>query len=185
MTEKIGLVIACLKELGVKPRLASFEDRLVIQKVVFLLKKLGVDAGFGYGLYVRGPYSPDLTKSLYTHQTELEGLQASCRLSKREADVVNKLRELAGKPKLLEIASTYLYLTCDLHAGEDDATRRLKELKPFFSEADVAVGVSKAKQLVFKPTAEDLAWLKKETAVWNAVSNESLARFDAEISKAG
>lgn len=185
MSEKIEVVIACLKELGVKPSLGTFENRLVIQKLVYLLQKLEVPTGFQYGLYVHGPYSPDLTKCLYAHQKELETLQTRHVLTAKEAGAVNQLKEINLKPEFLEVMSTYLCLSIDLHEKEDDAIRRLKELKPFFSEGDVAVGVSKAKQLLFKPTKEDLEWLKKENAAWSAVSDESLSRSEEAMRKVG
>ena len=38
----------------------SFDERLLSQKKIFLLQELGVDIGYSYNWYIRGPYSPDL-----------------------------------------------------------------------------------------------------------------------------
>ena len=34
----------------------AFDDRLLTQKKVFLLQELGVNLGYAYNWYVRGPY---------------------------------------------------------------------------------------------------------------------------------
>uniref|UniRef100_A0A7C4VV97 DUF4065 domain-containing protein n=1 Tax=Fervidobacterium pennivorans TaxID=93466 RepID=A0A7C4VV97_FERPE len=53
------------KNLGLKLDLKEFENRLRLQKYVFLLKKFGVDLGYSYNMYFYGPYSPDLAKDYY------------------------------------------------------------------------------------------------------------------------
>jgi len=50
----------------------------------------------------------------------------------------------------------------------------VKRLKPFYSEAQVAVGISKAKEFFFEPTVSDLDELKKETSIWQSASLRSL-----------
>jgi uncharacterized protein YwgA len=45
----------------------SFDERLKVQKAVFLLKYLKVEpfSSYGFGLYLHGPYSADLAKDYY------------------------------------------------------------------------------------------------------------------------
>lgn len=45
----------------------SFDDRLLCQKKVYLLQSLGIDLGYTYNWYVRGPYSPSLTNYIYSN----------------------------------------------------------------------------------------------------------------------
>lgn len=177
MAEKIDVVIACLNAVGVKPSVSNFQDRLVVQKVVYLLQKLGVNLDFNYGLYVHGPYSPALTRCLFDNKPALEAGRTKYELTPKEVDATNHLREIGFTPALLEVMSTYLCLNTDLHEKEDDAIRRLKELKPFISEADVAVGISKAKQLTFKSTKEDMAWLKHQNKVLDEASDETARKL--------
>ena len=50
-----GKVLACLKGLGMRsPSTDDFEDKLIIQKAVYLLDLKGIKTGFGFNLYVRG-----------------------------------------------------------------------------------------------------------------------------------
>jgi uncharacterized protein YwgA len=54
---------------------SSLEARLKVQKAVFLLKSLNVKpfSGYGFNLYIRGPYSPSLAADYYG----LEGVSAT------------------------------------------------------------------------------------------------------------
>ena len=52
--------------------------------------------------------------------------------------------------------------------------RQVKRLKPFYSEAQIALGISKAKEFLFKPTQKDLEDLKKETGIWQRASLKTL-----------
>ncbi|MDU1911928.1 hypothetical protein [Fusobacterium sp.] len=52
----------------------SFEDRLISQKKIYLLESLGIDLGYKYNWYTRGPYSPSLAIDL---ETTLDILKAN------------------------------------------------------------------------------------------------------------
>jgi hypothetical protein len=43
----------------------SFDERLKLQKVVYLLQAFGVQLGYGFGWYKYGPYSQDLVSDAY------------------------------------------------------------------------------------------------------------------------
>lgn len=43
----------------------SFDDRLVLQKVVYLMQRKGFQIGYSYRWYLRGPYSSELTKDAF------------------------------------------------------------------------------------------------------------------------
>lgn len=40
----------------------SFEDRLVLQKRIYLLQVFGIYLGYKFAWYIHGPYSPNLTR---------------------------------------------------------------------------------------------------------------------------
>lgn len=54
------------KSLGFNFNVEKFEDRIRLQKYVFLLRKFGIDLGYNFDLYVRGPYSRDLSMDYYS-----------------------------------------------------------------------------------------------------------------------
>jgi len=172
--EKYEKVIAFFKELGFQFDISQFDDRLIAQKLVCLLELKGVDLGYSCSLYVRGPYSPDLTQDLYAFTREFESLETGSRLTPHEKETAGELGRIFGlKPVSLEVGATYGYYTLRQKSDPLEAVRQVKRLKPFYSEAQIALGVSKAKQFLFTPTEKDLDALKEETGIWQRASLSS------------
>lgn len=44
----------------------SFEERLKLQKIIYLLQASGIQLGYGFGWYKYGPYSQDLVNDAYS-----------------------------------------------------------------------------------------------------------------------
>jgi uncharacterized protein YwgA len=175
MMEKRKKVIAFFRELGFHFNIGEFDDRLIAQKLICLLELKGIDLGYPCSLYVRGPYSPDLTQDLYAFTREFETLQTSSRLNPTEKKAADELGRIFGlKPVLLEVGATYGYFAIRQECDPLEALRQVKRLKPFYSEAQIALGISKAKEFLFQPTHEDLENLKKETGIWQRASVQSL-----------
>jgi hypothetical protein len=173
--EKRKKVIAFFKELGFDFDITRFDDRLIAQKLVCLLELKGIDLGYSCSLYVRGPYSPDLTQDLYTHTREFENLDTGSRLTPKEKEVAGDLGKIFGlKPVSLEVGATYGYYALRQNSDPLEASRQVKRLKPFYSEAQIALGISKAKQFLFEPTRQDLEDLKKETGIWQRAALKTL-----------
>ena len=161
-----------LKELGKKPRVDEFKDKLVIQKTVCLLELSGIKLGYTFSLYVRGPYSPGLTKDMYNNKEMVNKLQTDYIPNAHEKQLLHTISDLSNglDPILLEIMSTYAYFIRELRYEEKMAITSLKKLKPFYSEGRIAVGVSRAKQLFFKPTEKEMEMMKTEFNEWQESS---------------
>lgn len=169
--------IACFKALGLRPEISRFEHRLIIQKVVYLLQVKGIGIGFEYSLYVRGPYSPDLTKVCYQQQKRIERLETKAGLTANESAQVEELKGLFGlKPGLLEVAATYAFFAFQEKQDPITALKSVKKLKPFYSETQIAIGVSRAKEFLFQPTDKDVSELKKELSSWQEAALGSVGR---------
>lgn len=52
--------------------IATFNQRLIIQKSIYLAQVAGVDLGYYYRWYLRGPYSPSLTSDIFGIKAELD-----------------------------------------------------------------------------------------------------------------
>ncbi len=165
-------VLAYFKELNFIPTVDNFQDKLIIQKTICLLKLMGTDLGYPFSLYVRGPYSPELTTDLYANKEIVNTLKTEYVLSEKEKQQLHTLYELSDNldPTLLEIMATYAFLVMDLHNNEKEALTNLKKLKSFYSESRIAVGVSRAKQLLFKPSEKDIEKMKVEFSDWQDAS---------------
>ncbi|MFA4856055.1 MAG: hypothetical protein WC634_05750 [archaeon] len=169
-------VVACLKALDFKPTVENFEHRLIIQKAVYLLQLKGIKTGFGYHLYVRGPYSKELTDQVYDNKKKVEHLESSANLSNAESKDIQEFKELFGefKPSTLEVAATYSFFAFAQKQDPLTALRNVKRMKSFYSEAQIAIGVSKAKEFLFRPSEKELADLKEELKPWQEASAKSM-----------
>ena len=101
-------------------------------------------------------------------------------MNQKENSVLDEFEaEMSKKPDpaVLEIAAAYAYFFKERGMSARDATIKTKEEKSFFSEMQFVQCINRAKDLVFKPTADDLAQLKKEMAPWEAASRETMKKF--------
>jgi uncharacterized protein YwgA len=171
---RLDILIAYLKEFRLKPRpkVDDFEHKLIIQKTVCLLQLMGEKMDYSYSLYIRGPYSPDLTQELYANKERIENLKTEHSLSQKEKERFCKIWEATDglNPSRLEIAGTYSFLVKGLHMSSKEAIIKLKKLKPFFSESQIAVGISRSK-LLFPPSEQEVERMKAEFKAWEDASD--------------
>ena len=172
-------VVACLKQIGFKPSEKSFQDRLMLQKIVYLLTAKGVDTGVTYGLYVRGPYSPALTRDFFNNAREYAAQKTDYELPAKEKAIVEEFKQTFDlNPGTLEAAATYAYFIREKKLDSESATAALKKLKPFLTQAQIAVGTSRAKQFLFPPTREEIAEMKKEMQAWQDASDADFVKWE-------
>lgn len=173
--ERRKKIIAIFGNMDFHLNISQFDDRLMAQKIVCLLELKGLKLGYPYSIYVRGPYSPDLTIDLYQFTDEFQELKTDSRLNSHEKEAADNLNRIFGlKPVLLEVGATYGYYVKREKCNPLEALKRVKQLKPFYSPAHIATGVSKAKEYLFEPTAEDLEELRKETEPWQRAALRSM-----------
>jgi len=118
-----------LRNLGLDGGLDSFSDRIRVQKVVYLLKQFGADFKFGYTWYIRGPYSPSLTRTLF-NPTEGE-FRTNGPLTAEELRIVNDMRNFLGgdfySAERMELIASVIYLI--KHGPADGLTSKGKIVK--------------------------------------------------------
>ena len=61
----IAFLKALEKETGYKFNIEKLEDRLLIQKIVYIARYFGIDLGYHFDCYIRGPYSSELADDYY------------------------------------------------------------------------------------------------------------------------
>ena len=72
MSNKLLALKLILDAMGVGTGIDDVDARKEKQKAIYLAKILGVDLGYSYGWYVRGPYSPSLANDYYELQSSQE-----------------------------------------------------------------------------------------------------------------
>lgn len=87
----------------------TFDERLLSQKKIFLLENLGVEIGYSYNWYIRGPYSPDLTSYIFANLDMLREQDLSkYSLSENVKEKIEIVNGLANKkPDSLDTSSWY------------------------------------------------------------------------------
>lgn len=125
--------------------IGSFSDRLLVQKKIYLAQSLGVDLGYRYNWYLKGPYSPELTTEAYQvipfGEDKFEGYDFDEDIN----DIINQVNELSNHPNKerahlneadwYELLASVHYLTTNRQYGEKDKVRKkLIEEKPKYSK---------------------------------------------------
>ena len=65
MNTRLIVLELVLRELGMEPVIDSLQDRIRLQKAIYLSQEAGVPLGYRFGWYVRGPYSKGLARDYY------------------------------------------------------------------------------------------------------------------------
>ena len=123
--------------------LDGFDERMRLQKLVYLAQALGAFGGFTFSWYNRGPYSPSLARMLYDAD-RAGALERTASLSSREQGVAAKIKGLMGKhlgaPRLLELYASVWYLLPQPKITRQDMDRAVSTMadqKPHFEGKEV------------------------------------------------
>ena len=65
LTKRQGNVLAIFRYLDTALSVETLEQRLIMQKVIYLAQRAGVDLGYRFRWYVHGPYCPLLADDYY------------------------------------------------------------------------------------------------------------------------
>ncbi len=132
----------------------GIEARVRVQKVAYLLKRLGYDIGFEFDLYYHGPYSSELanTIELLAHLGD-DGL-AQLAVLCIEAGDCRSIRSIVERLGMyptatLEVASTIRSLldAPDYRGDLNGAIDHVRFLKPWVSDDDIKDALSLLKNL--------------------------------------
>jgi len=142
MDSRLVLLKLFLNELGVSDSINEIDDRKSIQKAVYLGQRLaGVDLGYRFGWYLRGPYSPSLTQDYYALADSLSADDKEWERKSLKPEIARKLRKNARvleKPKKVELSDAdWLELVASVDflrnvrkRDDEEVQRILKKEKP-------------------------------------------------------
>ena len=142
--DKIGF--GGLEEIG------DFTKRKILQKKIYLLQLTGLDLGYRYNWYLKGPYCPALADATFTLREEIkyENEFDEYELNSKTLRKLDKLDEIIALPNALQTeVSEWLELLASLHylkhiaywAGKNDPQfkkvfGKLSKSKPHFAEKE-------------------------------------------------
>ena len=136
-----------LRELDMDTTITTLDDRIRLQKAIYLSQKAGVPLGYRFSWYVRGPYSTRLTNDYYSLQTatdvEREAVEGK-QLRNDFRDSLGIISPMMRPPSDFNRSSAdWLELLSSLHYLEEqhpgDSRSKLQDLKPhLYQYADIA-----------------------------------------------
>ncbi len=127
----------------------TFDNRLILQKAVFLLQSAGIKFGYRFRWYLRGPYSPDMTSDAFGILREGDSAEKELKQWKLDgvsAELAGKLQPLLKRDgesaeeqaKRLEVLASVLFLFNTGQAPREDHESTSKVLKRNGKDFDVA-----------------------------------------------
>jgi uncharacterized protein YwgA len=142
--QQIGLKLT-LDGLGIPLTLDSFRARLVVQKSVYLAQVAGLQLGYPFHWYLRGPYSPSLTRDVFGISSELSQGVDDSKGSTLDANSIKRLNglkdwfaEVAPDPSRMELLASVHFLF-RLHPTQDKGALRqtLRKYGKDYSEGQI------------------------------------------------
>ena len=151
-----GRLFACLKMLGISPRMETFSERKRVQKMVYLLDKVfHLNFGYSYNWYLHGPYSPELTRIIFDLiEKEREDIAKPVKLSAADRAKISRLKlflcdDIESTDALELLVSLHYLLNCssDSDSRIEDAVNFLKSKKPYFSDEEISNALKRLQDL--------------------------------------
>lgn len=139
-------------------RLCTFDDRLILQKAVCLAQASGVDLGYDFNWYLRGPFSPALTRDAFAVSTQLgheSDESKDWKLDARSSQRLRSLKPLFQMPdrhalaNKLELLASIRFLLERGHAQRGDVGHLREIMKRFgkdYTEQEIRDGLSELEQ---------------------------------------
>lgn len=132
--------------------LESINDRILLQKKVYLAQDIGLPLGYGYSWYIHGPYSTDLTAVAYQIIPEGDTAIENHSLKEPFASMITKVNSLENaidEQKLTisvvqwyELIASIAYWYKRGYNTEKMAVDKIKATKPQFTEEQIKAGYS-------------------------------------------
>ena len=110
----------------------QFNNRLKIQKYVFLSKKFGMPFTYPFNMYMYGPYSPSLTTDYYELAKDNDAKISNSMALPVEFRQDEFLTSLKNDPQWLEIATTLIDRNHVIHS-RDTLVNRVYHIKSHFN----------------------------------------------------
>ncbi len=127
-----------VKKIYLDFNLNTFENRIKLQKIIYLLQAYGINLGYIFSIYIRGPYSQELTKTAYYIQDFNSATNIDFE-NPKDTEIfesyINKIEEFKHNIKWLEVASTlHLFKNMNKSTSKDEIITKVMSIKPFTKE---------------------------------------------------
>ncbi len=137
----------------------TFDERLILQKAVYLLQSAGVHLGYRFRWYLRGPYSPDMTAGAFGIVGEGEAARQELhgwKLDSETRERIERMKPLlasrgdkAAQARRMELLGSALFLinTHQAKANEPEAVSSiLKRFKKNYDARTVREAIQELRE---------------------------------------
>lgn len=132
--------------------LETINDRILLQKKIYLAQDIGLPLGYGYSWYIHGPYSTDLTAVAYQIVPEGKTAIENKALKEPYASMIRKVNALENTldrqnlqisvVQWYELIASIAYWYKRGFNTEEGAVDKIRLTKPQFAEEQIKVGYS-------------------------------------------
>jgi hypothetical protein len=130
-----------LEALGEDDTINGFDQRKRLQKAVYMGQLSGVDLGYRYGWYIKGPYSTDLTRDYYALAQAIDAGEQVPPDKQLKPEVRTRLQTLGrlfsvpdgiplSRTDWLELIASWHYLLKVSRLHSDRARKLMQDQKP-------------------------------------------------------
>jgi uncharacterized protein YwgA len=136
---QLAALALALEHLGVPRDTDSLQGRVKLQKAIFLAQQAGVSFEYSFGWYLKGPYSPRLTKDYFSlSDTSAIDVTDGLRLTDPAREALDRIMPLFKVPEplslrqdqWLELVASWLYLRRVSRLSEEKARAVIQRQKP-------------------------------------------------------
>ncbi len=154
--QQIGVKLA-IDGLKLSFEIGSFQDRLIMQKAVYLAQAAGIHLGYYYHWYLYGPYSPSLTRDEFAIAMDISAdmdESKGWKLDDRSSQRLERIRAIFSKPdrdklaRKLELLASVHFLIDRKQISKVDTSRITATLGRFnknFSDEEVKEALGELK----------------------------------------
>ena len=142
--------------LGLPFKIESFQDRLIMQKAIYLAQAAGIQLGYFYHWYLHGPYSSSLTRDEYAIALDADMDESKgWKLDNVSLQKLEKIRTLfseSERDKLarkLELLASVHFLIDQKKVSKIDSDKITETLKRFnkpFNKQEVVEAIEELKE---------------------------------------
>lgn len=152
MADRKVLLKLAANHLGISSEQDTFDNRLILQKAIYILQASGINFGYRYSWYIKGPYCPDVTYEAF----DMKGspLVSQYRLGPQTAEKIKPLVPLfnylktddtddSSGRKFERLASILFVLKTGQSVASDTAEikARMEKAKKYYSQDEVDASV--------------------------------------------
>ncbi len=142
MENRVQMVCSMFQPITGQPLdIGKYENRLMLQKIVYLAQSAGLGFGYNFSWYLRGPYCSELTKDYFDLVDAKPTIRPGSFIG-REKSIIDALKGNFSKEVAsdtgLELLGSLVFVIRDMHVSQKAAAiEKLRSLKPWFTAEEI------------------------------------------------